>query len=127
MPGGGPVRPAPGERDAAARRPGSRYRVVAVGRRGHGAGGRRPREVPRTAWVTDAVTAVDRLEPRRPVVVGRSPGGRTAVLTAAAGPERVRAGGAPGGAVVAGVPPYRRGGWCVQRVRRCTQRPPGRA
>jgi pimeloyl-ACP methyl ester carboxylesterase len=80
-----------GEWDATARRLSPRYRVVAVDQRGHGAAERRPQDVSRAAYVADTVTVIDRLGLRRPVVVGQSLGGHTAMLTAAAHPDRVRA------------------------------------
>ncbi|MFF4750932.1 alpha/beta fold hydrolase [Streptomyces sp. NPDC002514] len=80
-----------GEWDVLARRLISRYRVVAVDQRGHGAAERRPADVSRAAYVADVVAVVDRLALRRPVLVGQSLGGHTAMLTAAAHPELVRA------------------------------------
>ncbi|MFF4762092.1 alpha/beta fold hydrolase [Streptomyces sp. NPDC001292] len=80
-----------GEWDATARNPSSRYRVVAVDQRGHGAGERHPRDVWRAAYVADVIVVADRLGLRQPVLVGQSLGGHTAMLTAAAHPERVRA------------------------------------
>jgi pimeloyl-ACP methyl ester carboxylesterase len=67
-----------------------RYRVVALDQRGHGASERRPPDVSRAAHVADAVAVIDRLELGRPVVAGQSLGGHTAMLTAAAHPDRVR-------------------------------------
>ncbi|MEU9337301.1 alpha/beta hydrolase [Streptomyces sp. NPDC048290] len=80
-----------GEWDALARRLHSRYRVVAVDQRGHGASERHPRDVSRAAYVADVIAVADRLALRRPVLVGQSLGGHTALLTAAAHPGRVRA------------------------------------
>ncbi|MET8768080.1 alpha/beta hydrolase [Streptomyces sp. NPDC004658] len=80
-----------GEWEAVARGLSPRYRVVAVDQRGHGASERHPRDVSRAAYVADAVTVIDQLELRRPVMVGQSLGGHTALLTAAAHPDRVRA------------------------------------
>jgi pimeloyl-ACP methyl ester carboxylesterase len=80
-----------GEWDATARRLSSRYRVVAVHQRGHGASEHHPQDVSRAAYVADVITVVDQLELRQPVLVGQSLGGHTAMLTAAAHPERVRA------------------------------------
>ncbi|MET8026994.1 alpha/beta hydrolase [Streptomyces avermitilis] len=80
-----------GEWDALARCLSSRYRVVAVDQRGHGASERRPQDVSRAAYVADVVAAADRLALRRPVLVGQSLGGHTAMLTAAAHPGLVRA------------------------------------
>ncbi|MEU9367675.1 alpha/beta hydrolase [Streptomyces avermitilis] len=80
-----------GEWDALARCLSSRYRVVAVDQRGHGASERRPQDISRAAYVADVVAAADRLALRRPVLVGQSLGGHTAMLTAAAHPGLVRA------------------------------------
>lgn len=80
-----------GEWDVPARHLSSRYRVVAVDQRGHGASERRPGDVSRAAYVADVVAVVDRLALRRPVLVGQSLGGHTAMLTAAAHPALVRA------------------------------------
>ncbi|NED72905.1 alpha/beta hydrolase [Streptomyces sp. SID9944] len=80
-----------GEWDAIAERLSSRHRVVAVDQRGHGAAERRPRDVSRSAYVADVVAVVHRLGLHRPVLVGQSLGGHTALLTAAAHPDRVRA------------------------------------
>ncbi|MFF9490391.1 alpha/beta fold hydrolase [Streptomyces sp. NPDC014676] len=60
----------------------ARYQVVAVDQRGHGASERHPQDVSRAAHVADVVAAVEQLGRRRPVLVGQSPGGRTALLTA---------------------------------------------
>ncbi|MFI6933370.1 alpha/beta fold hydrolase [Streptomyces sp. NPDC050287] len=80
-----------GEWDALARHLSSRYRVVAVDQRGHGASERHPRDVSRAAHVADVVAVADQLALRRPVLVGQSLGGHTAMLTAAAHPALVRA------------------------------------
>ncbi|MFE7232328.1 alpha/beta fold hydrolase [Streptomyces sp. NPDC057596] len=80
-----------GEWDATARRLSSRYRVVAVDQRGHGAGERHPRDLSRAAYVADVIAVADRLGLRQPVLAGQSLGGHTAMLTAAAHPDRVRA------------------------------------
>ncbi|MEV7401027.1 alpha/beta hydrolase [Streptomyces sp. NPDC091267] len=80
-----------GEWDAVARLLSPRLRIVAVDQRGHGAGERHPRDVSRAAYVSDVIAVADQLELRRPVLVGQSMGGHTAMLTAAAHPERVRA------------------------------------
>ncbi|MFJ1717205.1 alpha/beta fold hydrolase [Streptomyces sp. NPDC088260] len=102
-----------GEWNATARRLSPRHRVVAVDQRGHGASERRPRDVSRAAYVADVITVIDQLELRRPVLVGQSLGGHTAMLTAAAHPERVRAlvliDAGPGGAKPDG--PSQIGGW----------------
>ncbi|MYU25991.1 alpha/beta fold hydrolase [Streptomyces sp. SID8352] len=80
-----------GEWDALARSLDPRYRVVAVDQRGHGASERHPRDVSRAAHVADVVAVAERLSLRRPVLVGQSLGGHTAMLTAAAHPGLVRA------------------------------------
>ncbi|WP_369171031.1 alpha/beta fold hydrolase [Streptomyces sp. R28] len=80
-----------GEWDGSARRLSSRYRVVAVDQRGHGASERHPRDVSRAAYVADVIAVVEQLALRRPVLVGQSLGGHTAMLTAAAHPQLVRA------------------------------------
>jgi pimeloyl-ACP methyl ester carboxylesterase len=80
-----------GEWDALARSLSSRYRVVAVDQRGHGSSERHPRDVSRAAYVADVIAVVDQLALRRPVLVGQSLGGHTAMLTAAAHPGLVRA------------------------------------
>ncbi|WP_225812245.1 alpha/beta fold hydrolase [Streptomyces spinosus] len=80
-----------GEWDMLAGRLSSRYRVVAVDQRGHGASERHPQDVSRAAYVADVIAIVDQLALQRPALVGQSLGGHTAMLTAAAHPERVRA------------------------------------
>ncbi|MFE5107789.1 alpha/beta fold hydrolase [Streptomyces sp. NPDC056663] len=80
-----------GEWDQTARRPSPRHRVIALDQRGHGVGERHPQDVYRDASVTDAIALPDQLALRRAVLVGQSLGGHTAMLTAAARPERVRA------------------------------------
>ncbi|MFJ1887051.1 alpha/beta fold hydrolase [Streptomyces sp. NPDC088137] len=80
-----------GEWDMLARRLSSRYRVVAVDQRGHGAGQCHPRDVSRAAYVADVIAVADQLALRQPVLVGQSLGGHTAMLTAAAHPGLVRA------------------------------------
>ncbi|GHA74634.1 hypothetical protein GCM10010345_91350 [Streptomyces canarius] len=96
--GGGPGRPIvllhglaghAGEWDVLARRLSSRYRVVAVDQRGHGASERHPQDVSRAAYVADVIAVVDQLALQQPVLVGQSLGGHTAMLTAAAHPEAV--------------------------------------
>ncbi|MEE1786572.1 alpha/beta hydrolase [Streptomyces sp. SP17BM10] len=83
-----------GEWDAVARSLSRRHRVVAVDQRGHGAATRRPGDVSRTAYVADVVAVVEQLDLHRPVLVGQSLGGHTAMLTAAAHPAL------PGGLVL---------------------------
>jgi len=80
-----------GEWDVPARRLSPAYRVVAIDQRGHGASERHPSDVSRAAYVADVIAVADRLGLRRPVLVGQSLGGHTAMLTAAAHPGRVRA------------------------------------
>ncbi|MEU8526852.1 alpha/beta hydrolase [Streptomyces sp. NPDC048629] len=80
-----------GEWDAIARRLSPRHRVVAIDQRGHGASERRPHDRSRAAYVADVVAVLDRLDLRRPVLIGQSLGGHTAMLTAAAHPDLVRA------------------------------------
>ncbi|MYW42246.1 alpha/beta hydrolase [Streptomyces sp. SID161] len=80
-----------GEWDTVAGRLSPRYRVVAVDQRGHGAGERHPRDRSRAAYVADVVAVLGRLDLRRPVLLGQSLGGHTAMLTAAGHPDLVRA------------------------------------
>lgn len=80
-----------GEWDAVARDLSPRHRVVAVDQRGHGASERRPRNVSRAAYVADVVAVLEGLGLRRPVLVGQSLGGHTAMLAAAAHPGLFRA------------------------------------
>ncbi|KUL20632.1 alpha/beta fold hydrolase [Streptomyces regalis] len=80
-----------GEWDGLAWRLSSRYRVVAVDQRGHGAGERHPQDVSRAAYVADVIAVVEQLALPRPVLVGQSLGGHTAMLTAAAHPGLVHA------------------------------------
>ncbi|MGV9640574.1 alpha/beta fold hydrolase [Streptomyces sp. NPDC003514] len=79
-----------GEWDTLAQRLTPRYRVVALDQRGHGGSERRPKDVSRAAYVADVLAVVERLALERPVLVGQSLGGHTAMLTAAAHPGRVR-------------------------------------
>jgi pimeloyl-ACP methyl ester carboxylesterase len=79
-----------GEWDPVAEALSARFRVVAVDQRGHGASERRPRDVSRAAYVADVVEVADQLGLRRPILVGQSLGGHTAMLTAAAHPSLVR-------------------------------------
>ncbi|MFF7097496.1 alpha/beta fold hydrolase [Streptomyces rubradiris] len=80
-----------GEWDALAERLSGRHRVVAIDQRGHGASERHPGDVSRAAFVADVVAVAARLGLERPVLVGQSLGGHTALLTAAAHPALVRA------------------------------------
>ncbi|MFD3590401.1 alpha/beta fold hydrolase [Streptomyces sp. NPDC058683] len=79
-----------GEWDVLARRLSERFRVVAVDQRGHGASERYPEDVSRAAYIADVVAITERLGLERPVLVGQSLGGHTAMLTAASHPEMVR-------------------------------------
>ncbi|MFD9438324.1 alpha/beta fold hydrolase [Streptomyces sp. NPDC060006] len=97
---GGPGRPVvllhglaghSGEWDRTARRLSPRYRVVALDQRGHGASERHPLDVSRNAYVADVIAVLDQLALRRPVLVGQSLGGHTAMLTAAVHPGRIHA------------------------------------
>lgn len=67
-----------------------RFRVVAFDQRGHGSADRHPGDVSRAAYVADVVAVAEQLELTRPVLVGQSLGGHTAMLTAAAHPDLVR-------------------------------------
>ncbi|MER8234823.1 alpha/beta hydrolase [Streptomyces sp. NPDC094049] len=81
-----------GEWDATARLlRDSGHRVVALDQRGHGASERRPEDVSRAAYVADAVAVIEELDLERPVLIGQSLGGSTALLTAAAHPALPRA------------------------------------
>lgn len=79
-----------GEWDAAAAHLAPHRRVVAVDQRGHGASERRPADVSRAAYVADVRAVCEQLGVHRPVLVGQSLGGHTAMLTAAAHPDLVR-------------------------------------
>lgn len=82
-----------GEWDALAARFTPTHRVVAFDARGSGASTRRPADVSRAAHVRDVVQVAEALglPAGRLVLVGQSMGGITALLTAAAHPELVRA------------------------------------
>jgi pimeloyl-ACP methyl ester carboxylesterase len=80
-----------GEWDDLAQALSSRYRVVAVDQRAQGASERRPGDVSRAAYVADVAAVCVQLGLHRPVLVGQSLGGHTAMLTAAARPDLVRA------------------------------------
>ncbi|MER5307109.1 alpha/beta hydrolase [Streptomyces sp. NPDC002773] len=81
-----------GEWDATARLlRDSGHRVVAFDQRGHGGSERHPGDVSRAAYVADVVAVVEELGLDRPVLVGQSLGGSTALLTAAAHPQLPRA------------------------------------
>ncbi|MFF4344173.1 alpha/beta fold hydrolase [Kitasatospora sp. NPDC001540] len=77
-----------GEWDALAAALAPGRRVVAFDQRGHGRSTRRPEQVDRAAYVADALAVADRLGLERPLLVGQSLGGHTALLAAAAHPER---------------------------------------
>ncbi|MFJ7957146.1 alpha/beta fold hydrolase [Streptomyces sp. NPDC096319] len=66
------------------------HRVVALDQRGHGASERRPADVSRAAYVADVVAVVRELGLVRPLLIGQSLGGHTALLTAAAHPRLPR-------------------------------------
>lgn len=57
---------------------------------GRGGSERHPRDVSRAAYVADVVAVAEQLGLERPVLVGQSLGGHTALLTAAAHPDLVR-------------------------------------
>ena len=65
------------------------HRVVAIEQRGHGSSTRRPDDVSREAFVGDVVAVLDDLGATSAAVVGQSLGGHTAMLVAAAHPDRV--------------------------------------
>lgn len=79
------------EWDAQAALLGPAYRPIGYDARGHGMSERRPRDVSRAAHVRDAVAVAEQLALVRPVLIGQSLGGLTALLTAAAHPDLVRA------------------------------------
>ncbi|MCF3131907.1 alpha/beta fold hydrolase [Streptomyces olivochromogenes] len=80
-----------GEWDDLARALSPRHRVVAVDQRGHGASERHPHDTSRAAHVADVVAVLEQLGLRRPVLMGQSLGGHTALLTAATHPDLCRA------------------------------------
>ncbi|MEV0991159.1 alpha/beta hydrolase [Streptomyces sp. NPDC049949] len=80
-----------GEWDAAAEHLAPHHRVVAVDQRGHGASERRPADVSRAAHVADVRAVTAQLGLDRPVLIGQSLGGHTAMLAAAAHPDLFRA------------------------------------
>jgi pimeloyl-ACP methyl ester carboxylesterase len=80
-----------GEWDAVAEPLRDRHRLLALDQRGHGASERRPGDASRAAYVADAVGVLDALALPSAVLVGQSLGGHTAMLTAAAHPDRVSA------------------------------------
>ena len=66
------------------------HRVVALDQRGHGRSERRPADVSRTAFVADAVAAIEQLGLAPAILIGQSLGGQTALLGAADRPDLVR-------------------------------------
>lgn len=64
-------------------------RAIAMDQRGHGDSTRNPRDLSRTAHVTDVIAVADALGLARFALLGQSMGAHTAMLTAAAHPERV--------------------------------------
>jgi pimeloyl-ACP methyl ester carboxylesterase len=69
---------------------GGSYRFVLPDLRGHGNSTRRPADVSRAAFVSDAAAVMRRVSPDRPVtLVGQSMGGHTAILAAASFPDLV--------------------------------------
>jgi len=80
-----------GEWDAVVEPLRDRCRLIALDQRGHGASERRPGDVSRAAYVADAVAVLDTLALPSAALVGQSLGGHTAMLTAAAHPDRVSA------------------------------------
>ncbi|MYY00762.1 MULTISPECIES: alpha/beta hydrolase [unclassified Streptomyces] len=80
-----------GEWDALAELLAPTHRVVTVDQRGHGASERHPHDVSRAAYIADVIAVIDHFALDRPVLVGQSMGGHTAMLTAAAHPGRIGA------------------------------------
>ncbi|MFB7949390.1 alpha/beta fold hydrolase [Kitasatospora phosalacinea] len=77
-----------GEWDALAAALAPGRRVVAFDQRGHGRSTRRPERVDRAAYVADVLAVADGLGLERPLLLGQSLGGHTALLAAAAAPGR---------------------------------------
>lgn len=69
----------------------STHRVVALDQRGHGRSERRPTDVSRAAFVTDAIAAVEELDLAPALLLGQSLGGQTAFLVAAERADLVQA------------------------------------
>lgn len=65
------------------------HRLVAIEQRGHGTSTRRPDDVSRAAYVGDVLAVLDDLGVDAAPLVGQSMGGHTAMLVAAAAPDRV--------------------------------------
>lgn len=80
-----------GEWDHLAEGLGGQHRMLALDQRGHGASERHPGDVSRAAYTADAIAVIDQLALEGVVLIGQSLGGHTAMLTAAAAPDRVRA------------------------------------
>ena len=80
-----------GEWDQSAAQLSPRYRVVVLDQRGHGASERRPSDLSRAAFVADVAALIEQLGLDRPILVGQSLGGHTAMLTAAVHPGLLRA------------------------------------
>ena len=80
-----------GEWDATTRWLRERHRVVAFDQRAHGESERRPSDVSRAAYVADVLAVIEAFRLAPVILVGQSLGGHTAMLTAAARPDLVRA------------------------------------
>ncbi|MGW0545959.1 alpha/beta fold hydrolase [Streptomyces altiplanensis] len=65
------------------------HHVIAYDARGHGTSTRRPPSVSRASYVRDVLAVIDGLSLGPVSLVGQSMGGHTAMLTAAAHPDRV--------------------------------------
>ncbi len=70
---------------------GSGFRIVGLDQRGHGRSERAPEDVSRRAYVADVAAVMDELSLAPVVLVGQSMGANTALLAAAAFPDRVQA------------------------------------
>ena len=70
---------------------GSGFRIVGLDQRGHGRSERAPEDVSRRAYVADVAAVMDDLSLAPVVLVGQSMGANTALLAAAAFPDRVQA------------------------------------
>lgn len=67
------------------------HRVFGLDQRGHGHSERRPEDVSPSAFVADALAAIERLDLAPALLVGQSLGGLTAFLAASARPDLVSA------------------------------------
>jgi pimeloyl-ACP methyl ester carboxylesterase len=67
------------------------HRVIALEQRGHGRSERLPRDLARSAYVSDAVALLEHLQLGPTALVGQSLGGHTAFLVAARRPDLVSA------------------------------------